>query len=484
MAKRPRGKAKSGYDDLLSSSQKQPRKRLRRPNRKSTYPKTIKIHLRNPNDGNALARLLQTPLKVDAVSRRLLFMGRIDLKSDSVINLGNKRPSTWKLDEEGLKKYTPRKNRTWNTDWFFRSHWTNMVPFEQEREAAWLTYQITFPKPSNYAAFARLIKEPLTEQTSSIWFPRKEPTDYRTHWWISRDGKRNQPRYPIFIVSKGRAHEQLTMRSLSDMGLKYYVMVEPQELELYLRLSPKLSDAKYLSLETGNHGQGPGLARNACWDFAKDNLKATRFFVLDDNIDGFYRLHQNKRYRCGDGTPFRVLEDFVDRYENVPLAGFQYRFFKAPDHKHYPFTVNTRIYSAALVSTSDERFRQRGRYNEDTIQSIDVMKAGFATVEFTCFLSGKLATQVKSGGNTTEFYDPQGKKNRANATREKSQLLVDTHPDVCKLKFQYGRWHHVCDYQQFRHIQLKRTAGWIARLKNDLRTVNADAYKMKLVPIK
>jgi len=74
------------------------------------------------------------------------------------------------------------------------------------------------------------------------------------------------------------------MRSLSDMGLKYYVMVEPQELELYRRLSPKPSDATYLSLETGNHGQGPDLARNACWDYAKANLKAKRFFVLDDNL--------------------------------------------------------------------------------------------------------------------------------------------------------------------------------------------------------
>jgi hypothetical protein len=267
------------------------------------------------------------------------------------------------------------------------------------------------------------------------------------------------------------------------MGLKYFVMVEPQEAETYRRLAPYPNDVTFLELPLGNHGKGPGLARNACWDYAKHTLKAKRFFVLDDNIDGFYRLHENKRYRCGDGTPFRVLEDFVDRYANVPLAGFQYRFFKAPDHNHYPFTVNTRIYSAALVSTADERFRQRGVYNEDTIQSIDVMKAGLATVEFNCFLSGKLATQVKSGGNTAEFYDPQGKRNPAKSTLEKSKMLVDTHPDVCRMVFEYGRWHHKCDYQKFRHIHLKRTASWVKKLQGMKSAINVDAYKMKLVRI-
>ena len=153
----------------------------------------------------------------------------------------------------------------------------------------------------------------------------------------------------------------------------------------------------------------------------------------------------------------------------------------------YPFTVNTRIYSAALVSTADQRFKQRGKYNEDTIQSIDVMKAGLATLEFNCFLSGKLATQVKSGGNTAEFYAPQGKRNPAKSTQEKSQMLVATHPDVCRMIFNYGRWHHECSYEEFRHIQLKRTATWVKRLRgmkySKPKAINTDAYKMRLVRI-
>ena len=332
---------RTDYDALLSlpsqgvDSKGKP-KRVRRPNRKPAFPKTIQIHLSNPSDADQLARLLQRPLRADAASRKLDFKAKFDRKSGRVIVLGQRsKPASWKFFGDDLKKYTPRKNRTWNTDWFYRQHWLDMVPFEQERETSWLRYRITFVNETHYACFARLIKQVLSVDTASIWFPFKEPMDYTTHWWVSADGKNNQPRYPIFIASKGRAHDQMTMRTLSQMSLKYFVMVEPHEAETYRRLAPYPNDVTFLELPFGNHGMGPGLARNVCWDYAKLPLKANRFFVLDDNIDGFYRLHQNKRYRCGDGTPFRVLEDFVDRYTNVPLAGFQYRFFKAPDHKHY-----------------------------------------------------------------------------------------------------------------------------------------------------
>lgn len=489
---------KTDYDPLLVETQQfeaqqsadatSKPKRLRRPNRKPTFPKTIQIHLRNAVDATKLAELLQRPLKADAASRRIIFRAKYDTKHKIIIQGQRFRQSQWKFFENGLRKYRPRKNRTWNTDWFFRQHWIGMVPFAQERESPWLTYRVTFENEIHYANFLRLIKQTLSLNTKSTWFPVKEAMDYTKEWWVSADGKRNQPRYPIFVVSKGRAHEQMTMRTLSKMGLKYFVMVEPQEAELYRRLAPYPNDVTFLELPVGNHGNGPGLARNACWDYAKHVLKAKRFFVLDDNIDGFYRLHENKRYRCGDGTPFRALEDFVDRYKNVPLAGFQYRFFKAPDHKHYPFTVNTRIYSAALVATADERFKQRGRYNEDTIQSIDVMKADLATIEFNCFLSGKIATQTMKGGNTDAFYAPQGKRNPANSTKEKSEMLVATHKGAAKVIFAYGRWHHKSNYKKYRGNALKRTAAWIKRLRSiDRKSAKLsnilDAYKMKLVSI-
>ena len=84
-----------------------------------------------------------------------------------------------------------------------------------------------------------------------------------------------------------------------------------------------------------NHGDGPGRARNWCWDHSI-SIGAEKHWVLDDNIADFYRLQKNKRVRVESGAIFRAAEDFVDRYENVPIAGFQYSFFIAPNSKYPP----------------------------------------------------------------------------------------------------------------------------------------------------
>ncbi len=464
--------------------QKRVVKRVSLPTTKAKFPKTIKVHVSSEADAKRFGKLIHRALSSEPKARRIAFSAHYDPASRSVKIAKADKKSTWGFTDKRQKVSSARKKKVWNTDWFFDGHWIEMPPFDQEGDPPWMTFSVTFKTEEDFDCFARLVKQRqiTASATKAIWFPYKEPASYTKEWWVSEDEKPNQPRYPIFIPSKGRAHEQMTMRTLSRMGLNYYVMVEPQEYTTYRRLLP--SEATVLTLAEGNHGNGPGVARNACWDYAKNVLKAERFFVLDDNIDGFYRLHENKRYRCGDGTPFRALEDFVDRYKNVPLAGFQYRFFKPSSLKHYPFTVNTRIYSAALVSTADERFKQRGRYNEDTIQSIDVMKAGLCTVEFNCFLSGKLRTQTMKGGNSDEFYFPQGKRSRAKSTRAKSQMLVNVHGDVCKPNDAYGREHHKCDYRRFEENWLKRTEEWIQKLKQyGKKPWSIDPYKMKLVPI-
>jgi len=53
--------------------------------------------------------------------------------------------------------------------------------------------------------------------------------------------------------------------------------------------------------------------------------------------------------KVGSGTIFRVAEEFVDRYENVALAGFQYDYFLPSKYKFPAFVANTRIYSCILI---------------------------------------------------------------------------------------------------------------------------------------
>lgn len=286
------------------------------------------------------------------------------------------------------------------------------------------------------------------------------------------------PTHPIYIISKGRHDTMYTSRSLARMKIPHYIAIEPQDEKLYEEALDTFNIREYVTLLVApfsNHGDGPGRARNWCWDHAI-SIGAEKHWVCDDNISDFYRLHKNQRIRVESGVIFKAAEDFVDRFDNVPISGFQYRFFIAPNQAYYPFTPNTRIYSTLLISNNCKH-RWRGRYNEDTDICLRVLKDGECTIQFNSFLQGKSATQTVKGGNTAEFYHAEGNLDKskwrdgqlnATGTVNKSQMLVDMHPDVAKLVWKYGRWHHHVDYLPFQkperelnpeQLQIRRNLG-------------------------
>ena len=292
------------------------------------------------------------------------------------------------------------------------------------------------------------------------------------------------PQYPVYIISKGRHETMLTSKSLARMKVPHYIAIEPQDEDNYEKALDNFKIREYVTLliaPFSNHGDGPGRARNWCWDHSM-TIGADSHWVLDDNIADFYRLNQNKRIRVESGAIFRAAEDFVDRFENVPVSGFQYRFFIAPNQKYPPYVKNTRIYSCLLIR-NDCKHRWRGRYNEDTDLCLRVLKDGDCTIQFNIFMQGKAATQTVKGGNTEEFYHKEGPLEKEKwrdgqlnpeGTINKSQMLVDMHPDVASIVWKYGRWHHYVDYSSFKETEL-------IYKKNVVIPEGINNYGMKLV---
>lgn len=284
------------------------------------------------------------------------------------------------------------------------------------------------------------------------------------------------PQFPLYIVSKGRAESRLTSKRLEAMRVPYSIIVEEQEHDEYAAV---IDPAKILVLDPqyqanydtfsdlgADKGTGSGPARNFAWEHS---IAAGHdwHWVMDDNIRIFYRLIRNRRVPLGDGTGFRVMEDFVLRYRNVSMAGPQYKMFAPSNTRMNPFALNTRIYSCNLIR-NDVEFRWRGRYNEDTDLSLQMMKAGWVTVQFNAFLQDKITTQKMAGGNTDLLYEE--------GTLKKSQMLRDMHPDVTKLVMRYGRPHHYVDYMPFKKHRLLRKPDAI--IKSGI-----DNYGMELVDI-
>ena len=266
------------------------------------------------------------------------------------------------------------------------------------------------------------------------------------------------PRYPIYIVSKGRWKNRLTSKALNVMGIPYKIVVEQDQLPMYqaevgadrcLVLPQRYLDEYDTCDDLGDSkSRGPGAARNFVWDHATE-LGSKRHWVMDDNLDAFHRLNRNIKRESDTPAIFAAMEDFVDRYENVPVAGPNYYSFVKSSDGVPAFVTNTRIYSCLLIQ-NDAPYRWRGRYNEDTDLSLRVLKDGLCTIQFNAFLQGKVTTQRMKGGNTDEFYALEG-------TKAKSQMLADLHPDVAKVVWRFNRWHHHVDYKPFyRNRLIKR----------------------------
>lgn len=284
------------------------------------------------------------------------------------------------------------------------------------------------------------------------------------------------PRYPVYIVSKGRWKSRLTSKALERMGVPYKIVVEEQERAQYesvisadkiITLPKKYLEEYDTCDELGDSvSRGSGAARNFCWQHSLDAGFA-RHWLMDDNIEQFNRMNNNLQFRVTSGTIFRCMEDFVERYENIAIAGLEYDFF-CKSRCYWPaFRLNTRIYSCMLINNSIP-YRWRARYNEDLDLSLRALKDGWCTVLFIAFVQQKTQTQRLKGGNT-ETYKSEG-------TRVKSEMIVRLHPDCARVMHRFKRWHHHVDYRRFKHNKLKRKSGIII-------PKGVNDYGMKLVSI-
>lgn len=256
------------------------------------------------------------------------------------------------------------------------------------------------------------------------------------------------PNYPIFVISKGRPNSCLTARELLEMGVPFRIVVEPHEYDAYAASYPA---ADIITTPFQNLGLGSIPVRNHVKQLAKDEGHL-RHWILDDNIEGFHRLHQNEKYKVGDGTIFKCCEDFTDRYKNVVISGMNYHSFCKTGDAVPPFYLNTRVYSCILLDTNCKH-DWRGRFNEDTDLSLRVLKDGDCTVLFNAFLCGKVTTMRMKGGNTDEVYLETDNR------LEFARSLAEQHPDCVKVVWKFGRWHHSVDYKRFKKNKLVKKSG-------------------------
>lgn len=289
------------------------------------------------------------------------------------------------------------------------------------------------------------------------------------------------PKYPIYIISKGRSESRLTVKSLEEIKVPYRIVIEQSEYDDYAKVidprnilvlpSDFRENPKWAIPDQNNLLGGSIPARNWVWEHSISEGHK-RHWILDDNIRHFYRLNRNLRVRLTNGVAFKVIEDFTDRFENVGQSGMNYFTFAHKEAAVPPYYLNTRIYSC-ILNNNEIDLRWRGKYNEDTDLSLRILKEDYCTLLFNAFICGKVATLTMKGGNTNTVYNDNDNRFKF------AKSLKDQHPDVVKIVKRWNRWHHFVDYRKFKMNKLILKDEY-----KDIYKKGINEYGMKLVRLK
>lgn len=273
---------------------------------------------------------------------------------------------------------------------------------------------------------------------------------------------RRLPRYPIYIPSRGRYKYCQTAKFLIRDGVPFRLVVEPYEREKY---AIRFREERILVLPF----TGKGLIDTRNW-IKERSIKEgyERHWQIDDNIADIQRFYRGERLHCRAGVALAATEDFVDRYENIAVAGLNYVMFGIAPKK--PFLLNAHVYSCSLILNSIPH-RWRSFYNDDTDLCLQVLADGWCTVLFNAFMIQKKATMEVKGGNTDIYYGD----GRLKMARSLERLW----PGVVETKRRFNRPQHVIhnSWKKF-DTPLKRKPGI------DFDNMQPNEYGMKLKQLK
>lgn len=270
----------------------------------------------------------------------------------------------------------------------------------------------------------------------------------------------NKPKYPVYVISKGRFKNCLTAKTFIEDGVDFHLVVEPQEAEEY---SKRYGSERVIVLPFSNLGLGSIPARNFVWEHSK-SLGFDKHWIFDDNISNIYYLFKGKRIRINSNIALTKCEEFANRYENIGILGLNYTFFVVPKSIYKPFFLNVHVYSALLIR-NDLPYRWRGRYNEDTDLCLQVLAGGQCTVLINVFSIGKAGTMKMKGGNTDVLYKGHGRLKMARSLERMWPGVVT----VIK-RFQRPQHHIKANWAYFDQPLIKR---------KDIDWNNIDSMKIK-----
>lgn len=304
----------------------------------------------------------------------------------------------------------------------------------------------------------------------------------------------------IYIPSRGRYRTMSTHRHFQRHGVEnWYYVVEPFDYANYVKAldeegitepekhvlmfdvdiykspyhqytNPKgFRYADDLGWDP-NTTTGPGPARNALIDFARERGES-HCWMMDDDITNFgvdaFRF-QKSVYKRGEVRLdivkiFELYERLLNKYENLGAAEMEKQGMAMNHSKNSHFAIGTKTYTCIRINTAID-IPWRGRWNDDVIYSLDYLWRGYVNLSSKIISYQTPSTQSQAGGMTEAFMDTiddlddvlllKGAPSREEiingryqgGTLPKASLTKELFPAVADVVWKYSRPHHSIAY--------------------------------------
>jgi hypothetical protein len=198
----------------------------------------------------------------------------------------------------------------------------------------------------------------------------------------------------------------------------YYVVVEPQDQDLYEKQFDK---ANVLVMPENN--KGIAYVRNFC----KKDAKAKGFsyhWQIDDNIQSFAIRQNDQNQKCLISDALKLIESTVNQFTGIGAAGMKHQVFAWSEKNDIGY--NRQVYTSMLIST-EPKSNFRDGLIEDADYNLQILFDGYPVVLFNRVVMNKITSMKMQGGNTEISHANGGREKRAIATQAQW-------PNVFKLK--------------------------------------------------
>ena len=220
---------------------------------------------------------------------------------------------------------------------------------------------------------------------------------------------------PIFVPSKCRPQSS-TCRLLYEGGVSFQVVVEPQDAESY--------PPEWPQVVLPENDRGIAYVRQ----FILEANGAEHFWMLDDDITGFYGVMNRRCVRSEPGTVLTQAEGSLLAVPGLGQGAMEYQQFAwsaARPVKSTGYCDVAVLVDAGLCQRRRIRYRHEMTLKEDRDFTLQILASG-ATVARSCWTAFSAPANGSNAGGLADVYAQDGRE------LEACRRMAEAWPGICE----------------------------------------------------